>query len=588
LDHIENGDPVICDHLAIAGDMDLSKLNLPIVHYDSPAGEAKTAAVVASKIQIRNCEFFGKIDFAQSWFKEALDLCGCTFHEEARFKGAAFSGTAAFESCRFNRYATFKYAKFDGQARFQGAVFSAIANFGNAVFHGPANFSSSRFIELFTNFSEAKFLEDTDFTGAKFSGTANFRLASFAGPASFWRSCFFADADFQGTKYEGYASFQSTTFSAGADFRGASFDEELNLEFSDFQATALFMGVHLKKASNFFRAQLQDANFKDAILGGDAQFSQTKMKKATFTGSHFLKKALFQGAGFQEEATFHGAIFTEEAQFAEATFGAKADFISADFGQESSFAHAFFQAKASFESALFQEKTTFRGAQFTTTADFSGAHFGGDLLFTNAKIQILRLLDAKISGQIDLHNADMSRLEVRWPTVRRHLIYDGAAYLFLVKNFRNMEWFEDADDCYYHYRRKSQLEKTFFIREEGRININWSKILDMMAWISCGYGVRPRYAVFLSGIFIMIFALIYWWGSGIVVEPLNGSDPSLASGEGHSLLDNFYFSAMVFTAKTQVKWYPVGIFRYLATIESVFGWLLLALFLVTLGRTMIR
>jgi hypothetical protein len=37
-----------------------------------------------------------------------------------------------------------------------------------------------------------------------------------------------------------------------------------------------------------------------------------------------------------------------------------------------------------------------------------------------------------------------------------------------------------------------------------------------------------------------------------------------------------------------VKWYPVGACRYMATIESILGWLLLALFLVTLGRTMIR
>ncbi|VVB70566.1 Uncharacterised protein [uncultured archaeon] len=45
---------------------------------------------------------------------------------------------------------------------------------------------------------------------------------------------------------------------------------------------------------------------------------------------------------------------------------------------------------------------------------------------------------------------------------------------------------------------------------------------------------------------------------------------------------------MVFTAKSQVKWYSVGIYRYLAAPESVLGWLLLALFLVTLVRTPIR
>ena len=103
------------------------------------------------------------------------------------------------------------------------------------------------------------------------------------------------------------------------------------------------------------------------------------------------------------------------------------------------------------------------------------------------------------------------------------------------------------------------------------IKINWSKLLDGLAWISCGYGVRPRYTVFLSCFLIILFALLFWAGDGIVVEPLNGSSPSIASQENLTFLDNLYFSAMVFTAKTQVKWYPVGIYRYLATVESDFG-----------------
>jgi hypothetical protein len=41
---------------------------------------------------------------------------------------------------------------------------------------------------------------------------------------------------------------------------------------------------------------------------------------------------------------------------------------------------------------------------------------------------------------------------------------------------------------------------------------------------------------------------------------------------------------MIFTTKTQVKWYPAGVYRYLAVVESVLGWLLMALFLATLGR----
>jgi hypothetical protein len=50
---------------------------------------------------------------------------------------------------------------------------------------------------------------------------------------------------------------------------------------------------------------------------------------------------------------------------------------------------------------------------------------------------------------------------------------------------------------------------------------------------------------------------------------------------GSAFLDNIYISTMISTAKTQAKCYSVGIIRYFATVESILGWLLLALFMVT-------
>ncbi len=545
LTRIENGDPLIYDHVAIVGDIDITRLDLPLIHGERPAKETQTAVVVASKIQIRNSEFQGSVNFAHALLREALDLCGCTFLQEARFKGASFSGGAGFESCSFKRYATFRDANFLGSARFQGTHFSAIANFGNALFDCPAHFVSARFSKLCTNFGEASFLDEADFTQAKFTGTANFRQTSFGRSVSFWKAIFLADANFQGARFMGYASFQSAVLSGNADFRGANFNEELNMEFASFQGNAIFLGSYLAKEANFFRAEFWDVNF---------------------TGSHFQGKASFQGSCFQEDAVFEQAVFAEEAQFSDVSFLEEADFRSVQFCKE-----AFF-----------------RGTQFTGTANFSCSNFQKNLYLANAKIQVMRLFDAVFAGQIDLHNANFARLEVRWPTLYQHLAYDGAAYLSLAKNFRNQEWFEDADDCYYHYRRMSQSGKTLVFREKMLIKINWSKLMDGMAWISCGYGVRPRNTVFLSCFLIILFALLFWMGDGIVVEPLNGAGPSIASPESLNFLDNIYFSAMVFTAKTQVKWFPVGVFRYLATVEASLGWLLLALFLVTLGRTMIR
>jgi len=59
----------------------------------------------------------------------------------------------------------------------------------------------------------------------------------------------------------------------------------------------------------------------------------------------------------------------------------------------------------------------------------------------------------------------------------------GETYLSLARNDGNPEWFEDADACYYHYRRASQAAKSFAIREGEIRKINWSKLLDGLAWI---------------------------------------------------------------------------------------------------------
>ena len=588
LDRIENGDPVIFDHVAIVGDIDISELDLPLVHCERPSGQTQTASVVSSRIRIRNCEFHGKVSFAQARFQEPLDLCGSIFGQEVRFKGASFHGGARFEAAGFKRYATFRDAKFAHEARFQGASFSAIANFGNAVFDCPANFGSASFCELCTNFGETTFREDADFTGTRFSGTANFKLATFDRAASFWKAAFLNDANFQGAKFAGYASFQSAVLSGNADFRGASFGEELNMEFARFQGNVVFLGSSISGNANFFRVQLNNVNFIDAVLKGDVQFREAVFGESSFMGSHFQGDANFSRARFQGVVIFEEAIFGGAAQFLDAVFSMDSDFRHVRFCGDTSFSSSEFLARAHFDSADFQEDASFQGTQFMDTAYFTGAIFRRNLTLANAKIQVMRLSDASFAGQISLHNAEFIRLEARWPNLCDHLIYDGAAYLALTKNFKNLEWFEDADDCYYHYRRMSQSGKSIIIRADGETKINWSKILDSLAWISCGYGVRPRYTIFLSCFLILLFAFLFWQGKGIVVEPLNGSGTSLGGQENLTFLDNLYFSAMVFTAKTQVKWYPVSTYRYIATIESVSGWLLLALFLVTLGRTMIR
>ena len=137
-----------------------------------------------------------------------------------------------------------------------------------------------------------------------------------------------------------------------------------------------------------------------------------------------------------------------------------------------------------------------------------------------------------------------------------------------------MEQFEDADNAYYQYRKQSQAE----------IEISLSKFADAFMWFTCGYGVIPLRTIFIAGFTIMLFSLIYWKGEGITRLKEN----NIENNQTVSFWDALYFSAVTFTTVGYGDWFPKDRFRKFVMIEGLLGWLILALFLVTLANVMIR
>jgi hypothetical protein len=68
-----------------------------------------------------------------------------------------------------------------------------------------------------------------------------------------------------------------------------------------------------------------------------------------------------------------------------------------------------------------------------------------------------------------------------------------------VEDYRRLGWSEDEDDRYYQYRMLDQTGK----------NWGWPKVIDILAWLSCGYGVRPGYALAWSLLTILAFGLAF-------------------------------------------------------------------------------
>lgn len=172
--------------------------------------------------------------------------------------------------------------------------------------------------------------------------------------------------------------------------------------------------------------------------------------------------------------------------------------------------------------AQFGGKTDFREATFHKETDFSGAKFDAQISFIRLKFNILY---------------------INWASIKDNLVYDGPAYLALIKNFKVIEQFGDADDCYYAYRKASQNQKEWY-NEKNRLidfltrcyswiasnikriseylswinnyppftwihRFNWSKLFDWIGFVSCGYGVKIQPIILWVFGSVFGFSLLY-------------------------------------------------------------------------------
>jgi hypothetical protein len=208
--------------------------------------------------------------------------------------------------------------------------------------------------------------------------------------------------------------------------------------------------------------------------------------------------------------------------------------------------------------------------QFNGVTDFTNAKFRLDLSLNGSKISYLQMDNASLgpASRIFFNGASISLVAVPWKALQKNLQFDPSSYVLLVKSYKDLGWGEDANNCYYSFRKDSQDQKPWGL----------SKLLDTIAWVSCGYGVRPHYALFLGMAIIIAFAIAFWLGKAIYGPTESQEQPSFVTA--------LFYSAIAFTANSKGMRFR-GRYRYLGMAEGIIGWLLMALFLVTLGRIMI-
>ena len=411
----------------------------------------------------------------------------------------------------------------------------------NSRFLGPANFEGVTFGEPLdlrgttfqenVSFAKVRFLGDTKFAGARFLGQADFRDAVFDGLASFTSARFFNDTSFGNVQFDGDAIFLASNFARDVDFN-----------FAQFIRLGYFQDAHFENVS-----------FLETLFGGHV----------TFLNAQFRGNATFAATRFDSDVVFRGARFLSGGTFGLSSFGGLADFANVEF----------------------KKTAFFGGVKFADLAYFVNARFDKGLILEDARLYSMQLDNVTFGegARINLNGADFTKFVVRWNAIKDRMVYNGAAYLALVKNYKSLEWFDDADDCYYQYRRIGQDMEPW----------GWAKISDIVSWVSCGYGVRVSYTAFCCLFTILWFGLIFWAGKGMNKFEIEGMElpgkPSLRPSKRVSLTDALYFSiAMFTTSQAPVNTYPVDFYRHLAMMEGILGWFFLGLFVVVLSGVLIR
>jgi len=359
----------------------------------------------------------------------------------------------------------------------------------------------------------------------------------------------------------------------------------------------------------------KDVEYPNVTIRGDLDLSGLDLPKdddgrcivdipIKITNSKILGNVKFGNAVFQKLINFKGTDFSN-ANFTNDKFEAGAGFKDVEFGSDAYFRKVTFKGDSDFEGAHFGGDAHFGEAQFEGSAKYNWATFSGDAHFPKAQFH----------KTLDLNKIKFNKLYISWDAIKDKLRYydsnitdvhnndriDGTAYLALIKNFKAIEQFDDADDCYYQYRKASQAKKKWFDKKR----FNWSKLLDWIGFASCGYGVkvwRPIVCAFGSVLgFTLLYKLLPQSRGGIAesgpstvtMEAVNNSTLlfTFSSGDGAvspSWGECLYFSFTALTGGTPDGLHPVRLCKYAVMVEGVLGYLFLALFVVVLARKIIR
>lgn len=350
-----------------------------------------------------------------------------------------------------------------------------------------------------------------------------------------------------------------------------------------------------------------DVRFDGAILQRMVNFEKTRFNgSASFNGARFLGYANFSQCEFHGPASFRGtsfrgptsfwrSVFAEFSTFRRAVFdGAQADFHMARFQGDASFNFASFPAdKADFEEARFDGLANFQQAVFDGEAIFLGSTFHGPADFSKSRFNTTsKFIGSRFFRQLYLEDVEYKVFDITWESIRYRLVCDEPGYIELIKNFRTLGLFDDADSCYYQYRDWKRINRPAY---------EWGGVLwDTLSWITCGYGVRWTHTVLTGIAIILIFGIYFGLSESrrVMRDYLSGqiSVGALAWGLRREIHSTALLSVICLLSLPG-EMYPYGRIAYAkflrrhffaVVLERILGWGLMLILIGVISRMIVR
>lgn len=413
-------------------------------------------------------------------------------------------------------------------------------------------------------------------------------------------------ANFRKATFTHQGNFSQTRFLKGADFVEAKFHQGVDFTEAKFGEESLFVQVQfLGRRANFFGAEfINGVSFSGAKFGRGAIFASVKFVKGDirFFMAEFVKGADFRSTEFNGPTLFRGTKFHDgQVLFRGAAFIDGVDFSWAEFSNGAVFEETVFQGdKIDFKYGSFKGKSLFTSQR--EEGEENPIPIFSEVGEVNFKRVIIDPPDALTFIEADLtkclfEDTDLQEVHftgVQWPKVKRRIgVYDEGflkkrtsgpwekvehLYRKLKKNYEEDRDYERAG--HFHYGEKEMRRRN----PETSIGL---KVLLTLYWLFSGYGERCIRPLVWLGVLLVISTFGYLnWGLWHLYSQWEGCRLTFRSP--WDWLQAAHYGLQVMALLKPADLVPMGVAKFIYTIQSILGPILIGLLALSVRQKLKR